>query len=91
MTVAPWPTAVRMGQLTLGVGNIIGGNVYDTLMIPLADVAYVQGPLRQRSGVRQVAGSSNQRRCSKSADTRSPGLPSGPAPAAAKQALASSR
>ena len=43
-------TAVRMGQLTLGVGNIIGGNVYDTLMIALADVAYVQGSLYVDAG-----------------------------------------
>jgi cation:H+ antiporter len=43
-------TAVRMGQLTLGVGNIIGGNVYDTLMIALADVAYYQGSLYVDAG-----------------------------------------
>ena len=43
-------TAVRMGQLTLGVGNIIGGNVYDTLMIALADVSYVQGSLYRDAG-----------------------------------------
>jgi cation:H+ antiporter len=43
-------TAVRMGQLTLGVGNIVGGNVYDTLMIALADIAYLQGPLYRDAG-----------------------------------------
>jgi cation:H+ antiporter len=43
-------TAVRMGQLTLGVGNIIGGNVYDTLMIAIADVAYVRGSLYSDAG-----------------------------------------
>jgi cation:H+ antiporter len=43
-------TAVRMGQLTLGVGNIIGGNVYDTLMIAVADIAYVRGSLYSDAG-----------------------------------------
>ena len=43
-------TAVRLGQLTLGVGNIIGGNVYDTLMIAVADVAYYQGSLYVDAG-----------------------------------------
>ncbi|MGY2066807.1 sodium:calcium antiporter [Blastococcus sp. SYSU DS0619] len=43
-------TAVRMGQLTLGVGNIIGGNVYDVLMITVADVAYLEGPIYRDAG-----------------------------------------
>ncbi|MGY1916071.1 sodium:calcium antiporter [Blastococcus sp. SYSU DS0973] len=43
-------TAVRMGQLTLGVGNIIGGNVYDVLMITLADVAFLDGPIYRAAG-----------------------------------------
>jgi cation:H+ antiporter len=43
-------TAVRMGQLTLGVGNIIGGNVYDVLMISVADVAYLDGPVYRDAG-----------------------------------------
>ena len=43
-------TAVRIGQLTLGVGNIIGGNVYDTLMVALADVGYLEGPLYRDAG-----------------------------------------
>lgn len=43
-------TAVRMGQLTLGIGNIIGGNVYDTLMIAVADVAYLRGSLYSDAG-----------------------------------------
>ena len=43
-------TAVRMGQLTLGVGNIIGGNVFDTLMIALADLAYLEGSLYRDAG-----------------------------------------
>ncbi|KGH47699.1 sodium:calcium symporter [Modestobacter caceresii] len=43
-------TAVRMGALTLGIGNIIGGNVFDTLMIPVADVAYLEGPVYRDAG-----------------------------------------
>jgi len=43
-------TAVRMGALTLGIGNIIGGNVFDTLMIPVADVAYTEGPVYRDAG-----------------------------------------
>ena len=42
--------AVRMGQLTLGVGNIVGGNVYDVLMIAIADLAYSEGSLYRDAG-----------------------------------------
>jgi hypothetical protein len=31
-----------MGQLTLGAGNIVGGNVYDTLMIAPAHDRHAQ-------------------------------------------------
>lgn len=37
--------AVRMGALTLGVGNIIGGNVFDTLLIAIADLFYLEGSM----------------------------------------------
>ncbi|MCO7220429.1 sodium:calcium antiporter [Klenkia sp. PcliD-1-E] len=43
-------TAVRMGALTLGVGNIIGGNVFDTLMIAVADGFYLDGPIYRDAG-----------------------------------------
>lgn len=43
-------TAVRMGALALGVGNIIGGNVFDTLMIAVADIAYLEGPVYRDAG-----------------------------------------
>lgn len=35
--------AVRIRALALGVGNIIGGNAFDVLFIPVADVAYRGG------------------------------------------------
>jgi len=37
--------AIRLGALTLGVGGIIGGNVFDTLMIAVADVFYLEGTI----------------------------------------------
>lgn len=43
-------TAVRMGALTLGVGNIIGGNTFDTLMITFADMFYLDGPVYRDAG-----------------------------------------
>ncbi len=38
-------TAVRRGALQLAVGGIIGGNTFDTLFVPAADVAYREGSL----------------------------------------------
>lgn len=38
-------TAVRAGSLTLAVGDIIGGNSFDTLFIAVSDIAYRQGPI----------------------------------------------
>jgi cation:H+ antiporter len=35
--------AVRAGALTLAVGNVIGGNTFDTLLVGVADVAYREG------------------------------------------------
>lgn len=35
--------AVRIGALNLGIGNIIGGNAFDALMIFLADASYRHG------------------------------------------------
>ncbi|MFY1573928.1 sodium:calcium antiporter [Verrucosispora sp. WMMD703] len=37
--------AVRIGALTLGIGNILGGNAFDSLMIFLADAAYRPGSI----------------------------------------------
>lgn len=36
-------SAVRRGALTLAVGNVIGGNTFDTLLVGVADVAYREG------------------------------------------------
>jgi cation:H+ antiporter len=38
-------TAVRMGALNLAVGDIIGGNAFDTLFVAAADVAYRSGSI----------------------------------------------
>ncbi len=38
-------TAIRMGALTLAVGDIVGGNAFDTLFIAVSDVFYRQGPI----------------------------------------------
>jgi len=42
--------AVRIGALTLGVGGVIGGNVFDTLLITVADVAYLEGSIYRSAG-----------------------------------------
>jgi len=38
-------TAVRLRSLTLAVGDIIGGNAFDTLFIAISDFAYREGPI----------------------------------------------
>lgn len=38
-------TAVRMGALNLAVGDIIGGNAFDTLFVAASDIAYRQGSI----------------------------------------------
>jgi len=42
--------AVRQGALTLAVGDIIGGNVFDTLFISLSDLAYRDGSILHAAG-----------------------------------------
>ncbi|MBI1396881.1 MAG: sodium:calcium antiporter [Betaproteobacteria bacterium] len=42
--------AVRQGALTLAVSDIIGGNVFDTLFVSLADVAYRDGSIFHAAG-----------------------------------------
>lgn len=43
-------TAVSQGALTLAVGNILGGNTFDILMVPIADVFYREGSILHHSG-----------------------------------------
>jgi len=38
-------TAVRMGAPNLAVGDIIGGNAFDTLFVAASDLAYREGPI----------------------------------------------
>ena len=40
-------TAVRLRSLTLAVGDIIGGNTFDTLFIAASDIVYRAGPIYQ--------------------------------------------
>ena len=42
--------AVRQGALTLAVGDIIGGNVFDTLFISVSDAVYRDGSLLHATG-----------------------------------------
>lgn len=42
--------AVRIKALTLGVGDIVGGNVFDALQITVADLAYRPGPVYADAG-----------------------------------------
>ncbi len=42
--------AVRMGALTLGVANIIGGNVFDVLTLVVADGFYLEGTIYSAAG-----------------------------------------
>ncbi|WP_432485830.1 sodium:calcium antiporter [Kineococcus esterisolvens] len=42
--------AVRMRSLALGVGDIIGGNVFDALQIAVADAFYREGPIYADAG-----------------------------------------
>ena len=37
--------AVRVGALTLAVGDIVGGNTFDVLFLAAADLAYTEGSL----------------------------------------------
>lgn len=38
-------SAVRSGALALAVGNVIGGNTFDTLLVGLGDIAFREGSL----------------------------------------------
>lgn len=47
-------SAVRRGALTLAVGNVIGGNTFDTLLVGMADVAYPDGSAYAAVGPQQT-------------------------------------
>ena len=38
-------TAIRLGALTLAVGDIVGGNAFDTLFIAVSDFFYREGSI----------------------------------------------
>jgi cation:H+ antiporter len=38
-------TAVRIGALDLGIGNVLGSNLFNLLILGLDDLFYRQGPL----------------------------------------------
>ncbi|MBT0961568.1 sodium:calcium antiporter [Denitromonas iodatirespirans] len=46
--------AVRQGALTLAVGDIIGGNVFDTLFVAVSDLFYREGSILHAVSERQV-------------------------------------
>lgn len=46
--------AVRRGALTLALGGLIGGNVFDTLFLAFSDVAFRDGSIYHRFGSRDV-------------------------------------
>ena len=38
-------SSVRRGSVGLAIGNIVGGNAFDTIMVVLADIAYMEGSI----------------------------------------------
>jgi len=46
--------AVRQGALTLAVGNVMGGNAFDTLFAAVADVAYRPGSIYHAASEREA-------------------------------------
>lgn len=44
-------SAVRIGALDLGIGNVLGSNLFNMLILGLDDVFYRQGPLMADAGV----------------------------------------
>lgn len=45
--------AVRMGALTLAVGDILGGNAFDALIVAVSDWVYLDGSIFQAAGREQ--------------------------------------
>ncbi len=46
--------AVRRGAVTLAVGGVIGGNTFDTLLIPMSDIAFRDGSIYHATGEKPV-------------------------------------
>lgn len=46
--------AVRQGALTLAVGNVLGGNAFDTLFVAVSDVAYRPGSIYHAASPREM-------------------------------------
>ncbi len=47
--------AIRIGALTLAVGGVVGGNVFDTLFAAVADIAYREGSIYHAATQRETA------------------------------------
>jgi cation:H+ antiporter len=47
--------AVRIGALDLGIGNVLGSNLFNLLILGLDDVFYLHGPLLADAGASGVA------------------------------------
>jgi len=47
--------AIRIGALTLAVGGVVGGNVFDTLFAAIADIAYRKGSIYHAATERETA------------------------------------
>ncbi|MGR8949247.1 MAG: sodium:calcium antiporter [Gammaproteobacteria bacterium] len=47
-------TAVRMGSLNLAVGDIVGGNAFDTLFVAASDIAYRSGPIYAAISAKEI-------------------------------------
>jgi cation:H+ antiporter len=46
--------AVKQGALTLAVGNVMGGNAFDTLFAAVADIAYREGSIYHAASTREA-------------------------------------
>ena len=47
-------TAIRLGALTLAVGDVVGGNAFDTLFVAVSDFFYRPGPIYAAIGETEV-------------------------------------
>jgi cation:H+ antiporter len=40
-------SALRLGAIDMAIGNLLGSNLFDILILAIDDIAYVKGPLLQ--------------------------------------------